>query len=102
MQQGASYGDFAILYRTNAQSRVIESTLVNYGIPHKVFGGVRFYQRKEIADIMAYLRAIANPDDDVAFSRIINVPRRGIGDKTIDEACRRRGKKRTIHACDRA
>ena len=85
VQQGASYGDFAILYRTNAQSRVIESTLVNYGIPHKVFGGVRFYQRKEIADIMAYLRAIANPDDDVAFSRIINVPRRGIGDKTIDE-----------------
>lgn len=85
VQQGASYGDFAILYRTNAQSRVIESTLVNYGIPHKVFGGVRFYQRKEIADIMAYLRAIANPDDDVAFSRIINVPRRGIGDKTIEE-----------------
>lgn len=85
VQQGASYGDFAILYRMNAQSRVIESTLVNYGIPHRVFGGVRFYQRKEIADIMAYLKAIANPGDDIAFSRIINVPRRGIGDKTIDE-----------------
>lgn len=85
VQQGGSYSDYAILYRMNAQSRVIESTLVNYGIPHKVIGGVRFYQRKEIADIMAYLRLIANPGDDVAFSRIINVPRRGIGDKTIEE-----------------
>lgn len=82
---GASYGDFAILYRMNAQSRVIESTLVNYGIPHKVYGGFRFYERKEIVDILAYLRTIANPKDDMAFLRIVNVPRRGIGEKALEE-----------------
>ncbi len=82
---GGSYGDYAILYRMNAQSRVIESTLVNYGIPHKVYGGFRFYERREIADIMSYLKLIANPNDDVAFSRIVNVPRRGIGDKALEE-----------------
>ncbi len=85
VRDGASYGDFAILYRMNAQSRVLESTLVNYGIPHKVYGGFRFYERREIADIMAYLKLVANPNDDVAFSRIINVPKRGIGDKTVED-----------------
>ena len=85
VRDGRSYADFAILYRMNAQSRVLEGTLLNYGIPHKVYGGFRFYERKEILDILAYLRLIANPNDDVAFSRIVNVPRRGIGDKTIQE-----------------
>lgn len=85
VRDGGSYGDFAILYRMNAQSRVLESTLVNYGIPHKVYGGVRFYERREIVDIMSYLKLIANPNDDVAFMRIVNVPRRGIGDKAIEE-----------------
>lgn len=85
VRDGGSYGDYAILYRMNAQSRVLESTLVNYGIPHKVYGGFRFYERREIVDIMAYLRLMANPNDDVAFSRVVNVPRRGLGEKTIEE-----------------
>ena len=85
VQGGGSYGDFAILYRMNAQSRVLESTLVNYGIPHKVFGGFRFYERREIVDILSYLKLIANPNDDVAFSRVVNVPKRGIGDKALEE-----------------
>lgn len=79
-----SYRDFAVLYRMNAQSRVIESTLMNYGIPHSVYGGMRFYERKEIKDILAYLRLCANPADDTALMRIINLPKRAIGDKTID------------------
>ncbi len=82
---GGSYGDYAVLYRMNAQSRVIEGTLMNYGIPYKVYGGQRFYERREIKDIMAYLRLIYNPNDDVAFMRIVNVPRRGIGDVTVGE-----------------
>ncbi|MDR0841046.1 MAG: UvrD-helicase domain-containing protein [Christensenellaceae bacterium] len=82
---GRSYNDFAVLYRMNAQSRVIESSLINYGIPNKVFGGQRFYERKEVKDIMAYLRLIYNPADNVALRRIINIPRRGIGDTTVGE-----------------
>ena len=85
IRDGRSYSDFAILYRMNAQSRVLEGTLLNYGIPHKVYGGFRFYERKEIQDILAYLRLIANPSDDVALMRIINVPRRGIGEKAVNE-----------------
>lgn len=85
IRDGRSYSDFAILYRMNAQSRVLEGTLLNYGIPHKVYGGFRFYERKEIQDILAYLRVIANPNDDVALMRIINVPRRGIGEKAVNE-----------------
>lgn len=85
VREGGSYGDYAVLYRMNAQSRVLESTLVNYGIPHKVYGGVRFYERREIVDIMSYLKLIANPNDDVAFARVVNVPKRGIGDKALEE-----------------
>ncbi len=88
VREGRSYSDFGILYRMNAQSRVIEGTLSNYGIPYRVYGGQRFYERKEIKDIMAYLRLIYNPSDDVALSRIINVPRRGIGDTTVQELAR--------------
>ncbi|GEL13432.1 ATP-dependent DNA helicase PcrA [Lapidilactobacillus concavus DSM 17758] len=78
-----NYGDFAILYRTNAQSRSIESRLVQRHVPYKILGGHKFYDRKEIKDIMAYLRLVANPDDSMSFNRIINEPKRGMGAGTI-------------------
>lgn len=80
----ASYKDFAILYRTNAQSRVFEEKLVTGNIPYKIIGAVNFYQRKEIKDLLAYLRTIENGFDDISVKRIINVPKRGIGLATID------------------
>lgn len=88
LRSGMNYGDFAVLYRMNAQSRIPETTMVNYGIPNKVYGGQRFYERKEIKDIMAYLRLIYNPFDDIALKRIINVPKRSIGDASIAELAR--------------
>ncbi len=78
------YKDFAILYRTNAQSRVLEDALRKENIHYRIFGGLRFYDRKEIKDIMAYLRVILNPLDDVSILRVINSPKRGIGAKTIE------------------
>ena len=75
------YGDVAVFYRTNAQSRALEEVFIRVGMPYKVVGGVRFYERKEIRDAIAYLRAIANPADDVSTRRILNVPKRGIGDR---------------------
>ncbi len=78
-----SYKDFAILYRTNAQSRVIEEIFVRYNIPYQIIGGVRFYDRKEIKDLIAYLRLIYQPNDLISFLRIVNVPTRGIGPKSI-------------------
>ena len=78
------WGSFAILYRTNAQSRAFEEFLGRYGIPYNIVGGLRFYDRKEIKDVLGYLRAIANPQDTVSLKRIINTPRRGIGKATID------------------
>ncbi|MDB9341458.1 MULTISPECIES: DNA helicase PcrA [Cyanophyceae] len=78
------WGSFAILYRTNAQSRPFEELLVRYQIPYTVVGGMKFYDRKEIKDIIAYLRAIANPADTVSLLRVINTPRRGIGKATIE------------------
>ncbi len=83
-QKGYNYSDCAILYRTNAQSRVLEDALLRNRIAYKVVGGLKFYDRMEIKDVLAYLRLIYNPDDDVAFSRIINRPRRGIGATSID------------------
>jgi len=77
------YSDFAVLYRTNAQSRSIEEMFVRYGVPYRVVGGVRFYDRKEIKDIIAYLRVIFQPEDTVSFERIANVPVRGLGPKSI-------------------
>ncbi len=82
------YRDFAVLYRTNAQSRVIEEMFLKANIPYQIVGGLKFYDRKEIKDILAYLRVIANPDDDLSLLRIINVPKRGIGASTIDKLVR--------------
>ena len=79
-----NFKDFVVLYRTNAQSRVIEEVFLRYGIPYKIVGGIRFYQRKEIKDISAYLRVIQNPNDSVSLLRIINVPTRKIGAKTLE------------------
>ena len=87
-RHGEEYGRMAVLYRTNAQSRVLEEMLMRAGIPYKVFGGLRFYDRKEVRDVIAYLRVIANPTDDVSLRRIINVPKRAIGDATIAELVR--------------
>jgi DNA helicase-2/ATP-dependent DNA helicase PcrA len=102
--------DVAIFYRTNAQSRSLEEIMIRVGLPYKVVGAVRFYERREIRDALAYLRAIANPDDDVSVRRILNVPRRGIGDKaetelaafatrygvSFDQACQRAGEIPTL------
>ncbi len=84
--EGRKYKDFALLYRINAQSRALEEAFMRAGIPYRIFGGLKFYDRKEIRDILAYLRLIQNPSDDVALKRIINVPRRGIGSTTIAAA----------------
>ncbi len=84
-QHQLKYEDFAILYRTNAQSRVFEEILNSHRIPYKIYGGMSFYERKEIKDALAYLRVIVNPLDEEALKRIINYPTRGIGDKTMEE-----------------
>jgi len=80
-----TYDDFVILYRTNAQSRLLEETFVKYFVPYRIVGGLKFYERKEVKDILAYLRLLVNPRDLVSLERIINVPPRGIGDKNMDE-----------------
>ncbi len=77
------FKDYAVLYRTNAQSRIVEESFMQYGIPYRVVGGQRFYDRKEIKDLMAYLRLIYQPDDRVSFERVVNVPTRGIGAKSL-------------------
>ncbi|WP_025847863.1 DNA helicase PcrA [Paenibacillus ehimensis] len=84
VDKGRRFSDHAILYRTNAQSRVIEEILIKSDIPYQIVGGIKFYDRKEIKDILAYLRLISNPDDDISFARIVNVPKRGIGDTTVE------------------
>src|SRR5581483_2429826 len=78
-----AYKDFAVLYRTNAQSRALEEVFVHYGIPYRIVGGVRFYDRKEVKDVLAYLRLIYQPEDSASFERIVNVPARGIGSKSL-------------------
>lgn len=83
---GGSYSDTAILYRTNGQSRLIEEALLRAQIPYRIYGGVKFYERKEIKDLLCYLRIIANPTDEVSLARIINVPSRKIGDKSQEKA----------------
>lgn len=83
LRRDYDYADFAILYRTNAQSRILEEALRKRGIPYKIYGGLSFYQRKEIRDIISYFRLIVNPHDEEAFKRVINYPSRGIGDTTV-------------------
>ena len=85
LREGYSYNDFAILYRTNAQSRIFEEVLRKRGLPYKIYGGLSFYQRKEIKDVIAYFRLAVNPNDEEAFKRIINYPARGIGDTTLNK-----------------
>ena len=84
-KDGAGFGDFAVLYRTNAQARVLEERMVVEGIPYRVVGGINFYARQEIKDILAYLKTIDNGRDEVALRRIINVPKRSIGDATVEK-----------------
>ncbi len=85
MEQGYSNGDCAVMYRTNAQSRALEEAFVRYGFPYKLVGATRFYERREIKDVVSYIRLIANPHDSISLARIINVPPRGIGQRTMAE-----------------
>jgi len=84
-ETNSKLNDFAILYRTNAQSRVMEEYLLKSNLPYAIVGGVKFYDRKEIKDILAYLRLISNPHDDISFRRVINVPKRGVGSTSLDK-----------------
>ena len=88
MAQGQDAARCAVLYRTNAQSRVVEEAFVRTGIKYRIYGGLRFYDRKEVKDILAYLRVMINPADDISVRRIINVPKRAIGDTTVNELAR--------------
>src|SRR6185369_12131336 len=86
------YNDVAVLYRTNAQSRALEEALRRQAVPYRLVGAVRFYDRREIRDVMSYLKLVANPDDDEAFRRSVAVPKRGLGETTLEmlaEAARR-------------
>lgn len=85
IDEGYSYMDFAILYRTNAMSRILEEAFVRSKVPYKVVGGLKFYDRKEVKDILAYLKLINNPADSISLERIVNVPKRGIGNATIEK-----------------
>jgi DNA helicase-2/ATP-dependent DNA helicase PcrA len=85
---GGGYRDVAITYRTNAQSRAMEDAMVRYGLPYRLIGGTRFYQRREVKDLLAYLRLAQNPDDSLSLARVINVPTRGIGAKTVEQLTR--------------
>lgn len=84
-EENRSLQDAAILYRSNAQSRVLEESLIQFGIPYRIYGGLRFFERAEIKDVLAYLRLIANANDDSAFERVVNTPPRGIGEQTLAE-----------------
>ena len=84
-RENYSYDDFAVLYRTNAQSRIFEEALRKHSLPYKIYGGLSFYQRKEIKDVIAYFRLAVNPNDEEAFKRVINYPARGIGDTTLNK-----------------
>ncbi len=82
-EQGLRWGDVAIFYRTNAQSAALEEAMVHAEVPYKVVGGTRFYDRREVKDVMAYLRVLVNPDDEVSWRRIVNVPKRGVGETSV-------------------
>ena len=92
--EGFSFNDMAVLYRTNAQSRVLEDVLRRNGLPYQVIGGLRFYERKEVKDVLAYMRVVLNPNDSISLKRIINVPARGIGKTSlekVEEYCQQKG-----------
>ena len=82
-EDGLRWGDVAVFYRTNAQSRALEESLVRAEVPYQVVGGTRFYDRREVRDVMAYLRVLVNPDDEVSWRRIVNVPKRGVGETSV-------------------
>ena len=84
-RNGKKYQDMAILYRTNAQSRVLEETFMKSNMPYTMVGGQKFYDRKEIKDLLSYLRIIANCNDDISLQRIINVPKRGVGPSSVEK-----------------
>ncbi|MBN8791887.1 MAG: DNA helicase II [Stenotrophomonas nitritireducens] len=88
VRDGGSYGDVAVLYRSNAQSRAFEEALLSEQVPYRVYGGMRFFERAEIKDALAYLRLLTNRNDDAAFERAVNTPTRGIGERTLDEVRR--------------
>jgi DNA helicase II / ATP-dependent DNA helicase PcrA len=97
--EGHARAEIALLYRSNAQSRALEHALFNAGLPYRVYGGLRFFERAEIKHALAYLRLIANPDDDTAFSRVVNFPARGIGARTVEQlADVARGARSSLHA----
>jgi DNA helicase-2/ATP-dependent DNA helicase PcrA len=102
-EEGYRYRDVAVFYRTNAQSRVIEDVFLRVGMPYRVFGGVRFFQRKEIKDVLGYLRLLLNPQDVISFRRVVNMPKRGIGDQTVAalEGFARDEEIDIVHACRR-
>ena len=87
-EEGIKSGDCAVMYRVNSQSRALEEACLRYGIKYRLVGGVRFYQRREVKDVIAYLRLINNPDDDVSLARVVNVPLRGIGQRSLEELTR--------------
>ena len=104
---GRQWGDFAVFYRTNASSRAVEEGLTKVGIPYKVVGGTRFYDRREVKDLLAYLRVVVNPSDEVSLKRIVNVPKRGVGDTSLgrlDAWARMRGEPfyRAMHDAEAA
>ncbi len=82
--EGNRFNDIAVFYRTNAQSRIIEEQLVRAGVPYRVVGGVKFYDRREVKDLLAYLRALVNPDDEVSWRRVVNTPKRGVGETSVN------------------
>src|SRR6185503_3232519 len=83
--EGVALAHIAVLYRSNAQSRVLEHNLFSAGIPYKVYGGLRFFERQEIKHALAYLRLMANPNDDTSWMRVVNFPTRGIGARTLEQ-----------------
>ena len=95
VREGGSWSEAAVLYRSNAQSRALEEVLLAEQVPYRVYGGMRFFERAEIKDTLAYLRLVANRGDDAAFERTVNTPMRGIGDRTLDEV-RRRARERSV------
>ena len=96
-QGECDFGDVAVLYRTNAQSRALEETFLRAGIPYRLVGGLRFYQRREVKDVLAYLRLLAHPRDRLAFERVVNVPKRGVGTQSLAEVIRVAGERGVSH-----